>query len=222
MKRVALSVVLLLVWLAPRLESTAVTCVSRNPCKQPPCEFFYQLKMTKAMARAWDTRVVRNPDDHSRITAKMNKAYKKYAKCPANYFYQPPPNFSVSSRPQCQLGYPSGTSSLDQVMATTNACAELVRATFARAEQMRLFCLANKDMDANSPLPEGQFRMEMRLAYQAAAESLESDLGRFLSSCAPSATTSRHITEAGLQALRRTAYKNRMEWADRLVREVAQ
>ena len=222
MKRVALSVALLLVWLAPKLESTAIACLSRNPCKQPPCELFYELKIMKAMARLWSLPVLRNEQDSNRVTAKITKLSKKYAKCPANYFYQPPPSFSLSSRPQCQLGYPPGTSSLDQVMATTNACAELVRATFARAEQTRLFCLADKDMDVNKPLPEGQFRMEMRLAYQAAAESLESDLGRFLSSCAPSATTSRHITEAGLQALRRTAYKNRMEWADRLVREVAQ
>jgi hypothetical protein len=64
--------------------------------------------------------------------------------------------------------------------------------------------------------------MEMRLALQEKVQSMETALSRFLSSCAPSATTARRVNEAGLKALKRQAYKDRMAWAERLVREVAQ
>jgi len=218
MKRALLWVVLASVSFAPRLESAAVTCASNHPCKQPPCEFFYELKMAKAMARAWSLPVLKNEQDSSRVIAKMDKAYRKYAKCPANYFYQPPPTFSVS--PQCELVYPPGTSSLDQVLASTNSCAEFVRGKYARAEQTRLFCLSNQDV--KGPLPEGLFRMQMRLALQEHIQVMEVALGQFLASCAPSATTSRRVTDVGLKALKRQAYKDRMAWAERMVREVAQ
>jgi hypothetical protein len=117
MKRVALSVALLLVWLAPKLESTAIACLSRNPCKQPPCELFYELKIMKAMARLWSLPVLRNEQDSNRVTAKITKLSKKYAKCPANYFYQPPPIFTLGPGSKCDIVYPPGTSSLDQVLA---------------------------------------------------------------------------------------------------------
>ena len=220
MKRVALSVALLLVWLAPKLESTAIACLSRNPCKQPPCELFYELKIMKAMARLWSLPVLRNEQDSNRVTAKITKLSKKYAKCPANYFYQPPPIFTLGPGSKCDIVYPPGTSSLDQVLASTNTCAEFVHGRFKEIEQARLFCLSNSDL--RGPLPEGLFRLQMRLTIQTYTEFLESELGRFLSSCAPSATTSRRVTAAGLQALRKASYKKRMEWADRLVKEVAQ
>ena len=220
MKRVALSVVLLLVWLAPRLESTAVRCTSTNPCKQPPCEFFYELKVAKAMVRVLSMPAPRGGEDLRAMNAAIRKQLRKYTKCPANYFYQPPPNFWVGSSSSCDIGYPGGAKSLEDVLAATNSCAEPVRAKFAQAEQERLFCLSNKDL--KGPLPIGEFKLQQKMAYQAAVESMEVALGRFLASCAPSATTSRRVAEAGLQALKKAAYKERMAWAERLVKEVAQ
>jgi len=207
------------VWFAPRLESAAVFCAGNHPCKQPPCEFFYELKMAKAMARAWSLPLWKNEQDSSRGIAKMEKAYKKYAKCPANYFYQPPPKFSIR-QPQCELVYPPGTNSLDQLLASTNTCSEFVRGKYALAEQSRLFCLSNQDI--KGPLPEGLFRMQNRLALQEHIQVMETALGQFLASCAPSALTSKRVTDAGLKALKRQAYKDRMAWAERMVREVAQ
>jgi len=147
MKRAALSAIVVLLGLVPRLDAKAVKCLNTDFCKQrPPCEFFYELKVAKAKVRAHSKGSFPGPlnDLDQALRAgrfadnEFQKALKKYAKCPPSYFYRSPAfDLQVGS---CEVEYPGGKQSLDEVLAISNSCSEVVEAEFVSSRLRKSLC----------------------------------------------------------------------------------
>ncbi len=222
MLRAFLLMMLTVVWVAGvRLDAKAVQCLSTNPCKGPPCEFMYELKMAKAALRAHSQPFLQSVDTsdyedtrryNRQFREEMNKAYAKYAKCRSSTFYRPPPTpFVSSSRGVCQIELnPGQVVTLDDLLATANSCSENVEAKFAGARQSQLTCLAYSKETA--PITVLEFRQHQRMESQAEIKSMENSLLSYLSSCKPDAKTSRQLSELGLNALKKAGGKARREW----------
>jgi hypothetical protein len=233
MKRAALlAAFLLLVWLAPRLEAVAVKCLSsgcgkgqRPPacCNPPPCEFFYELKIARALVRATSTTFLGDTeasgDEEIRrfirdnLQGEVRKAHKKYAKCPPSYFYRRVPSFSVSSSVEkCRIeglgadGRSTGQS-LEEALALSNSCSELVEAEYAEAQASQRLCWAY--VNEAEPTTLAEFRVQERMKAQAKVDALEASLLQYWRACTRvmDATTARRIVGTGLDALKKAPAK---------------
>jgi hypothetical protein len=220
MLRAVLLVILAFVWLGSRLDAKAVPCLSTNPCKRPPCEFMYELKIAKAILRAQSQPFLESLDasSHEEIRrfnqqtrVEITKAYNKYAACPSSIFYRRPPTPFVSNTRQCQIEHAAPQPvTLEDMLAISNSCSENVEAEFASARQSQLICLAFQN--EKEEITVSEFRHHRRAETEAAIKSMEQSLLRYLSSCKPGAKTSRELSELGLNALKKAGGKARREW----------
>ena len=221
MIRAVLLVALGVIWLAPGLDAEAVKCLSTEPCKRPPCQFMRELKIAKAIVRAYSIPITGDGDatnyeafqsDRKQTKAEINKAYAKYAKCPSTIFYRPPPSLFVSSMngQTCQIERLGQAVTLEQVLAISNSCSESVEAEFASAKQFQLNCWAFQK--ETEPVTVAEHRSQWRRQEEARVKSLEKSLLRHLSSCAPNDATSKQLSDLGLKSLMKKGAKARREW----------
>lgn len=214
MKRLVLLAALLILCMAPGLDSTAYKCVLTNTCNPLPCEFMYALKLAKATVHAIGQAPASKSMDPKAVrrfvkgySDELDKTARKYSRCAP---YTPPRLVVVvGSKPACEIGVSEGQqpTSLADELSAGRTCSELVEAGYARAEAERTFCQI-----FGAPRDLRVWKAQLLLEEQARVDSLESNLLRYLSSCAPDANTSRQIAEAGLDALARSGQEAREKW----------
>jgi len=225
MNRAVVFALIFVVWQVNRLEAAATDCLRTNPCTRPRCEFMYELKVAKARLRALNAGFLENPDaaadadflrylKDSYLPA-VNKTYRKYAKCPPQYFYNKV-SLSVSALPpgggRCVItaaGNPSKNVSLEDALTMSSSCAEIVKADYAGAEEDQRACLSSDKGTQTGGVQE--FRKAESQLQKTKIASMEAALLQYLSSCAPDAALSRELTKAGLSALLKQGQKIRQE-----------
>jgi len=212
--------VLFFTWQGPGLEAS-MQCMDTRNCKTPPCELMYEIKMAKARLRGLNKGVLAALDEtdeqesaryNQALDEEMNNAYRKYAKCPPQKFYQPPPRLIVSLYRDCEiLTYPQfKTQSLKEALDGSASCSELVEAVYAGAQARQSRCLA---MDANQrhqkKISAAEARELDKAETEAKVKALEASVLQFWNSCTGvmSEATARQMAKVGPDVLRKTPAK---------------
>ena len=225
MKRSILLAVTMLL-LAPSLDATSVQCISQRCakdqkppacCAPPPCEFFYELKVAKAIRHGFSRKVQRsalavaNVDDargqakyEANFERSLRKAAKRFANCPQSRAFRPTPILTADPEQQCRITMYEGSAEIDvdQLKANSKSCNELIDAEYAEARTRQLHCQADLERASDRPLEERRWQDVTEI--QAHVDALESDLMRFWGACSivADAQTARRIANAGLEALK--------------------
>jgi hypothetical protein len=216
----ALCAAVVIVCVAPRLDAEAVKCLKNDPCQPPPCELLYELKVAKANLRGWKVGSfggadVADLDQVQRLMRTKNretqKAYAKYARCPRSFFYQSPDAEVTSWGDQCEIEYAPGKKDFAQYRSSVNSCIEVVNAEAALAQQWQAYCVSSREYEGK-PVPLDYIVLMKQSMYQAKVDVLENALLQYMSSCAPDATTSKRISQLGLDTLKKTGAENRRAW----------
>jgi hypothetical protein len=228
MKRsIVLAISMLL--LAPSLDATSRQCIpsggcpkDQKPpacCKPPPCEYFYELKVAKAIRHAFSLKVQRSAlavakVDDDRGQAKyeanfnrdMRKAARRFANCAPSRRFKPTPILTAEPEQQCRITVYESTAEvdLDTLKANGKSCDELIDAEFAQASTQQRHCQADLERTSDRPLQERRWQDVTEI--EAQIDSLETNLMRYWGACSivADATTARRVAQAGLDALKKT------------------
>jgi hypothetical protein len=228
MKRSILLAVSLLL-LTPPLDAAkqcihAVRCPddkkTSDCCKPPPCEYFFELKVAKAIRHAYSRKVQKSAlaiakvdDDRgqAKYEANFNKAFHKaarrFANCPPSTDYEPTPILTALPEQQCRITVYESTAEVDidrLKKENEKACDELLDAEYAQAETQQRHCQADLERTTGRPLSER--RLQDITEMDAQVELLESRLMNYWSACSvvADAATARRAAQAGLEAFKKT------------------
>ncbi len=227
MKRSILFAVSMLL-LAPPLDASkqcinAVRCPDdkKTPkcCEPPPCEYFFELKVAKAIRHGFSLKVQRSAlavakvDDErgqAKYEADFNKAVQKaarrFANCPPSHKYNPTPILNAVPEQKCRITvYESSTEiDLDELKANSKTCDELLDAEYAQAVTQQRHCQADLERTSDRPLQERRWQDATEI--EAQVDLLESKLMNYWSACSvvADATTARRAAQAGLEAFKKS------------------
>lgn len=228
MKRsILLAVSMLLI--APSLDATSVQCApsqgcpkGKKPpecCKPPPCEFYHELVVAKAMRNAFANQagpllmLIREQTDYegaSRIREgfeqDLRNSHKRFANCPPARFYREPPPLTVRYKAECQISERVGnewrSTSADQLQATSNSCTEIVDARYAEQQSRQTSC---QQRPAGAMPDIAEMEAEATKAADARVFQLEASLVGYWAACTitPDAEMARLVSKEMLDALKK-------------------
>jgi len=227
MKRFLLMSGLAILWLAPPLEAASTDCVPDRGCPKdtgppsccqpPPCEFFEQIRMKKAVKRLFSQPEVRKKfirqanGDNAKAAKKLNdwvvaEAAKlgKGLRCPWTGQFSSPPSFHTNSSCQIVAELPEGEEAMgrDTAISRTNSCSEFIDAIYNHEQVHKDICLTtNSSERANEGI--SVYAQEERAGYTKEIQSLNDSLLQYWRACSItfSADTARRVAKYGLGAL---------------------
>jgi hypothetical protein len=214
MKRAAVFVVLLAVWLAPEVKAQrSFKCLLVNEkdpkaCAPPPCEVIAELNVAKA-TRSAVSRMLSSPkSDRNALRQVQNDviegrrvAYGKYSKC--------------TLHPRASAFFPNpGSCDLEEDTGPTRSrgtCSEFVEAEQEAGKWREAECRRYKVLGQN-PYTGARTLLTERVASTRRVDVLRANLLGYLASCAPDADLSRQLSAAGLDGLKKVGKILRENW----------
>jgi hypothetical protein len=170
------------VW-AARPQAEARTCIDRNTCKAPPCEFVAQLVAARARAHIGSF--------FEELAREIDAAVKQYHACAPQSA-----NFRVAEPPSCAI-----SPSVSDAVNTSTSCREGIMAERQGAEHLVQICRLLKRENASQTTIDYYSAANKRIAAQKEVEYLEAELLKYLSSCAPSPELAQQLIDAGMIGL---------------------
>ena len=177
---------------APSLGAASWQCVptqgcpkDQKPpacCEPPPCQFYFQMKLTRAIRHGFSLEVQRSALASAKVDDErghelyernfdkdLEKQARRFAKCPAKAKgkkHGPAPILTANADQECRITIyeRSAEVSLDDVKAKSRTCSEFIDAEYAEASQEQINCQANATRDT---LPLETRRMQDRMQVQA-------------------------------------------------------
>lgn len=227
--RFVLTIVLAMVTCQSGLVAATFQCLVRKQCPEgtppgkccdpPPCEFYDQIRMKRALQSMFANRKLRrrmiqqaNGDKeaaakllHDAIKAKAAKLGSKL-KCGWDGPVQPPPSFETSD--DCRINGPSGSMSRETAHKTLNTCAEFIDAAYDHEDYHKAICF-NSNSTERAHLPIDPFADEEVRAYQKEIDRLAAEMKSYWRACSPAADakTAREVASLGIKALKKSRSK---------------
>jgi hypothetical protein len=212
MKRILIVVALGGVAIAPvpNLSAQAYECIVTPKCAGLPCEFMAELKFSKAFLAAVEQTPASQQSSYDAIVAYGDKVDANLEQAQNEYYAcsQADKVRDLKLNSDCRVfdGKAELPMTLDDVLAVSPTCSEVVEAEYAFQSAMAARC-------AQRPIrTPANFRSDVRNALSAKISSLEKALRRYLSSCAPDAKLAQEITDLGLGALSSETRRQREAW----------
>ncbi len=227
MKHLRFVPALVLLWFAPPLTAATIDCVPNHGCPKdmgppsccqpPPCEFFEQIRMKKAVKNLFSRpavrkKIIREVGDDNAVAAKklhdwvVQEAGKLGTglKCAWKAPISPPPSFHVNSSCQIAANLPGGEEVMgrDTAHGRIDSCSEFVDAAYDHEQVHKDICFGTNSTErANEGI--SVYAREERAGYTKEIDSLNAALLQYWSACSVvfSAETARRVAKEGLKAL---------------------
>jgi hypothetical protein len=175
--------VLLMMAATSNAAAQTYSCLLKNSCAPPPCEFFAALTLAKALVHVSATipapPVVLTSENSLAFTDEFGKrmqgSYRQYRKCaPLDTF----PYIPTEGAPSCAIKQTKA-----EVLQTGRGCSEVTEAEYTITLSDQNYCRA--DIGRVTPKTVAENRARHLLGAQARVNALEASLANFLASCAP-------------------------------------
>lgn len=148
-------------------------------CTPPPCAMWDELKEAKAYVNFYGKAARLSSSNF--LVGMLN--IPKVKSCSGGG--PSPTPLEVSTDGKCTIGIYQGRTfipqSPDDALKNNTACAELVKAEYAKAERAAAFCRAN--LAQKKPLTKAQTFRQSQRSYQAKVDSLEDSIYSWLMAC---------------------------------------
>lgn len=221
MKRKLLVFALLMASAWPALKAGTSQCVTQTPCKKgesppsccqaPPCEFFEQIRMKKAVQWVYRSKALRQKmlrqaggdpvkagDLLYQEVLKRAQRLGNKLRCSWTGKYQPPPSLETTN--DCRIGGPSGPMSRETAHQTFTTCQEFVDAAYDHEDHHKAICFRTNSVEREN-MPINTFADEEVAAYNKEIDKLTADLKSFWRACSPKldSASARQLANLGIK-----------------------
>lgn len=202
--------------LIPFSAKAASSCMPKERCEPPPCEFFEQIKMKQAVKRLFSKPAVRQKfireagGDNAKAARLLNEFVEEKAaklgenlRCPWKSPL-PPPSFETNS--SCEII--ANTTEVGEALSRESAlnkldtCSEFIEAAYDHEQFHKEICFKTNSVErANEGITV--YAAEEREGYTRELASLRANLQNFWNACSTksSSETARQIAAAGIKVL---------------------